>query len=107
MLPKIASLRQAKAIVERAVVHPIAGFDEHGNVAFNGDRYGHLYAYKMNDGTWIITHYVSCGIYGKGASRKEALLDFIEQNPKIKEYVIGLKKWRKKAAAIVEKYSLL
>jgi hypothetical protein len=30
MLPKITSLRQAKAIVELAAVHPIAGFDEHG-----------------------------------------------------------------------------
>lgn len=104
MLPKIKTLTQAKAIVATAEKHPIAGFDEHGNVAFNGDRYGHLYAYDMQDGTWIITHYVSCGIYGKGNSRKEALLDFINANPKIKEHVLGLKKQRKQAATIVERY---
>ena len=104
MVPKIKTLGQAKAIVAHAEKNSIAGFDEHWNVTFNGDRYGHLYAYDMQDGTWIITHYVSCGIYGKGNSRKEALLDFINNNPKIKERVLELKKLRKQAAAIVEKY---
>lgn len=104
MLPKIKTLAQAKAIVANAEKHPIVGFDEHGNVSINGNRYGHLYAQDIQDGTWIITHYVSCGLYGKGNSRKEALLDFINNNPKIKEQVLELKKWRKQAAAIVEKY---
>lgn len=100
---KIKSVEQAKAIVERAQHVAVAGFDEHGNVAFNGDRYGALYAYNMQDGSWIITHYVSCGVYGQGASRKEALLDFINRNPKLKERVIELKNTRKRAAAIVDK----
>ena len=104
MLPKITTLRQAKAIVERAAKCPIVGFDEHGNICINGDRLGHFHAYELDDG-WCIAHYVYGGNYGRGASRKEALLAFLENNPKIKEQAIELKKWRKKAQAIVEKYS--
>jgi hypothetical protein len=105
MLPKITTLRQAKAIVEHAAKFPLVGFDEHGNVCLNGYRIGHFHAYDLNDGDWCIAHYVYGGDYGRGASRKEALLSFLENNPKIKEQVIELKKWRKKAQAIVEKYS--
>lgn len=105
-VPKITTLRQAQAIVDRAAKYPVAGFDEHGNVYINGDRYGayHVYALNGSDDDWCIAHYVYGGNYGRGTSKKEALLKFIENNPSIKERVVELKKWRKKAAAIVDKY---
>jgi len=104
--PKITTLRQAKAIVEGAANTPLAGFNEHGNVCINGNEYGgyHVYALNGDANDWCIAHYVYGGCYGRGASKKEALLNFIERNPKIKEQVIELKKWRKRAIAIVEKY---
>lgn len=106
MFPKITTVSQAKAIVEHAAKHPVAGFDEHDNVCINGDRYGHYHVYALNDddNDWCIAHYVYGGNYGRGASKKEALLKFIENNPNIKERVVELKKQRRKAAAIVEKY---
>ena len=104
MLPKITKLSQAQAIVDHAAKYPLVGFDEHGNICVNGDRLGHFYAYELENG-WCIAHYVYGGDYGRGASKKEALLAFIENNQKTKQHIIELKQWRKKAQAIVEKYS--